>query len=184
MQEFTFESIYTEVLGILDRFNAAIIGALQNNSRITWTRLAEKVNLSTSACQRRVEALREQGVIERFTINLDESALGLKVRAFVAVSIDRQNPYLATEFRDWVMNHRQVKTCHMISGASDYMLEVVAPDLESFGHFLDSELLPMPGVKDAVSSIVLGKVKSWLSATDDTSGLVLRDVVRRDSDFA
>ena len=59
-----------------------------------------------------------------------------------------------------------MQACHMISGTSDYMLEVVATDLESFGRFLDRELLGLPAVKDAVSSLVLGRVKSRMSRFD------------------
>lgn len=144
----------------MDKFDAAIIDALQANSRQSWVRLGEQVNLSPSACQRRVEALQNSGVIERFTLTLNEKALGHKVKAFVAVTVDRQNPKLAESFRRWAVVHRQVKACHMISGNSDYMLEVVATDLEALGHFLESELLDLESVKDASSSIVLGRIKS------------------------
>ena len=150
----------------MDKFDTGILDMLQRDARLTWVKLAEAVNLSPSACQRRVEALLEQGVIERFTLILNESALGLDVKAFVAVSIDRQNPYLVNEFRNWLMDHHLVQACHMISGTSDYMLEVVATDLESFGRFLDRELLGLPAVKDAVSSLVLGRVKSRMSRFD------------------
>ncbi len=137
----------------MDKFDAAILDALQGNARMSWVRLAERINLSTSACQRRVEALQRKGVIEGFTIRLNEKALGHNVKAFVAVTVDRQNPELAHEFRRWVNGQTLVTTCHMISG------EVVASDLEAFGQFLDSELLALASVKDATSSIVLGRVK-------------------------
>ena len=144
----------------MDKFDAAILKALQANARISWVRLAERINLSTSACQRRVEALQKKGVIEGFTVSLNEKALGHNVKAFVAVSVDRQDPLIAEEFRRWVNSQSQVRTCHMISGTSDYVLEVVATDLEAFGQFLESELLGLSSVKDATSSIVLGRVKS------------------------
>jgi DNA-binding Lrp family transcriptional regulator len=81
------------------------------------------------------------------------------VKAFVAVNIDRQNTKLAEEFRRKVKEHPQVQACHMISGTIDFMLEVVADDLDAFGNFIDGELLSMPAVKDASSSIVLKVVK-------------------------
>ena len=156
----------------MDKFDAAILNALQLDARVSWVKLAEQVNLSPSACQRRVEALREEGVIEGFTLSLNEAALGHRVKAFIAVSVDRQDPELASGFRDWVMHHPQVRTCHMITGNSDYMLEVTAVDLEALGRFLDSELLSLSAVKDAASSIVLGKVKMVISAiADDYSSL-------------
>jgi len=143
----------------MDRYDAGILSALQEDGRISWSRLAEKINLSPSACQRRVEALIDRGVIENFTVNLNEVALGHHVKAFVAVNIDRQNTKLAQEFRRKVREHPQVQACHMISGTIDFMLEVVADDLDAFGNFIDGELLSMPAVKDASSSIVLKVVK-------------------------
>ena len=150
----------------MDKFDARILHALRRDGRISWVELAQEVNLSPSACTRRVQLLKAQGVIEQFTVSLNEALLGHPVMAFVAVSLDRQEPALAEEFREWVLHHARVRACHMLSGGTDYMLEVVATDLESFGRFLDQELLSLAAVKDATSSIVLGRVKSRFSAVD------------------
>lgn len=143
----------------MDNYDARILSALQRDGRINWSRLAEEINLSASACQRRVEALVDKGIVENFTVNLNEDALGHHVKAFVAVNIDRQNTDLAQDFRRKVREHPQVQACHMISGGIDFMLEVVADDLDAFGNFIDGDLLSMPAVKDASSSIVLKEVK-------------------------
>jgi Lrp/AsnC family leucine-responsive transcriptional regulator len=143
----------------MDRYDARILYELREDGRVSWARLAEKINLSASACQRRVESLIERGVIEGFTVNLDEKALGHDVKAFVSVNIDRQNTELAQDFRRRVREHPQVQACHMISGTIDFILEVVAKDLDAFGRFIDGDLLAMPAVKDASSSIVLNVVK-------------------------
>lgn len=143
----------------MDRYDTRILKELQRDGRISWTRLARRVSLSASACQRRVESLVDRGIIENFTVNLNEEALGNHVKAFVAVNIDRQNTDLAQDFRKRVREHPQVQACHMISGTIDFMLEVVATDLDAFGNFIDGELLSMPAVKDASSSIVLKVVK-------------------------
>ena len=143
----------------MDKTDIEILSILQREGRISWAQLAERINRSASACQRRVEALVAAGIIESFTVNLDEKKLGHGVKAFVAVNIDRQNTQLAQAFRRRVREHPQVQACHMISGTIDFILEVVAKDLESFGTFIDRELLGMPAVKDASSSIVLKVVK-------------------------
>ena len=143
----------------MDRFDALILKALQEDGRISWSRLAKKINLSASACQRRVEALVDKGVIEHFTVSLNEKALGHRVKAFVEVNVDRQSTDLAQDFRRKVLEHPQVQACHMVSGTIDFMLAVVASDLDAFGRFIDGELLSMPAVKDASSSIVLSIVK-------------------------
>lgn len=143
----------------LDRYDRRILSELQTDGRISWSQLATRINLSASACQRRVEALVADGVIENFTINLDEARLGHAVKAFVEVNVDRQSTDLAHDFRRKVREHPQVQACHMVSGTIDFMLEVVASDLDAFGAFIDGELLSMPAVKDASSSIVLNVVK-------------------------
>lgn len=143
----------------MNKIDANILSILQKDGRITWSQLAGQINLSASACQRRVEALVEKGIIKNFTINLDEDALGHHVKAFVEVSVDRKNTRLAQEFKARVIEHPQVQACHMVSGNIDFMLEVVAKDLHAFGQFIDGELLSMPAVKDASSSIVFNEVK-------------------------
>jgi len=143
----------------MDRYDALILRALQDDGRIRWSHLAKRVNLSASACQRRVEALEEDGVIAGFTVKLNEKALGHRVKALVEVKVDRQSTDLAQDFRRKVLEHPQVQACHMVSGSIDFMLEVVASDLDAFGRFIDGDLLSMPAVKDASSSIVLNVVK-------------------------
>ena len=82
------------------------------------------------------------------------------------VNIVRQDTELADEFRRRVVEHPQVQACHMISGSIDFILEVVASDLDAFGQFIDGELLRMPAVKDASSSIVLKVVKAKQAMID------------------
>lgn len=143
----------------MDKIDARILSELQLDGRVRWSKLSERVNLSASACQRRVEALLDRGVIQNFTVNLDEAALGHHVTAFVAVSVDRQATGSAEEFRRWVRTQPRVQACHMLTGTIDFMLQVVAADLESLGTFLEAELLNLAAVKDASTSIVLNEVK-------------------------
>ena len=143
----------------MDKIDARILTELQADGRITWSKLAERIFLSASACQRRVESLLARGVIRNFTVNLDEAALGHHVTAFVSVSVDRQNTASAGEFRRWVRGHPRVQACHMLTGSVDFMLQVVAADLESLASFLEGEVLNLPAVKDASTSIVLNEVK-------------------------
>ena len=143
----------------MDKIDARILTELQADGRITWSKLAERIFLSASACQRRVKSLLARGVIRNFTVNLDEAALGHHVTAFVSVSVDRQNTASAEEFRRWVRGHPRVQACHMLTGSVDFMLQVVAADLESLASFLEGEVLNLPAVKDASTSIVLNEVK-------------------------
>ena len=143
----------------LDRFDLSILQALQEDGRRSWVELAGRVNLSASACQRRTQALRDAGVIERYTIDVDTQRIGFDVEAFVAVTIERQNMALAQGFRDAMLAHPQIQSCYMLSGSVDFMLRVVARNLREYGLFIQREILSLRGVKDATSSIVLERIK-------------------------
>jgi Lrp/AsnC family leucine-responsive transcriptional regulator len=143
----------------LDRYDLAILQALQEDSRQTWVELAAAVNLSASACQRRTQSLKARGVIERFSVTLDTQSLGFDVEAFVAVTIERQNQALAQQFRRAMLQLPEIQSCYMLSGSIDFMLRVIARNLRDYGQFVQREILSLPGVKDATSSIVLERIK-------------------------
>lgn len=149
---------------MMDSLDKRILRALQADGRMTWSQLSALVHLSASACQRRVEALIRDGVIEQFTVRLNQEALGYGVRAFINVNIDRQQTDQAEEFRSQILKHANVQACHMVSGNIDFILDVVADSLDSFSDFIDGDLLNMPAVKDASSSIVLREIKPFRTA--------------------
>jgi Lrp/AsnC family leucine-responsive transcriptional regulator len=143
----------------LDSYDHKILTALQQDGRITWLKLAEIVSLSAAAVQRRVEALQEKGIIRRFTIAIDPMQFGHAVHAFVSVNVDRQRVELAEEFRRTIQGYPEVQACYMATGNVDFLLDVVAEDLHSYGRFIEEKILRLSGVKDASSTIVLDTVK-------------------------
>ncbi|NNF18073.1 MAG: Lrp/AsnC family transcriptional regulator [Gammaproteobacteria bacterium] len=144
----------------LDRFDLALLAKLQQDARSSWVDLAELVHLSPSACQRRVKALQLAGVITAYRAVVPPVAAGFAVEAFVAVRVERQDFALARKFRSAILDKPEVLGCHLLSGSIDFMLRVVATDLRSFGDFIQREILSLPGVKDATSSIVLEEIKN------------------------
>jgi Lrp/AsnC family leucine-responsive transcriptional regulator len=144
---------------MLDHTDLKILRELQNDGRIAWVELAERVALSASACQRRVQSLFERGVIENISARINPHALGFEVQAYVSVHVDRQDVARAKKFRTLIGKYPEVISCHMLTGEVDYLLLVVAKDLRSFGQFVEEKILGMPGVKDASSSIVLDRIK-------------------------
>lgn len=145
----------------MDAFDKSILRHLAKDGRLSWTELAEHVNLSASAVQRRVQALQTKGVIKHFTFAVDAKQLGHEVRAYVEVKVERSNIELAKSFRESIRKLPQVQSCHKLSGTVDFILDVVAPDLETYGRFLEQEILSIPGVLDARSSIILEEVKGF-----------------------
>ena len=145
---------------MIDQTDERILRELDLDGRLSWVDLAERVNLSASACQRRVQAMRDSGVIERISVRTNPEAMGYEVEAFVSVYVDRQDVRLARNFRKAILEYTEVQACHMMTGQVDYLLRVVATDLKSYGRFVEEKILGMPGVKDASSSIVLDRIKT------------------------
>lgn len=143
----------------LDRYDTAILEALQRDARLTWLQLGQAVKLSATACQRRVRSLRQRGVIRRFTVTLDPQRLGHQVHAFVFVNVDRREAERVQQFRRSMEAYREVQACHMLAGSVDFILDVVAADIGSYGRFLEEKVLSLAGVRDASSAIVLETVK-------------------------
>lgn len=147
----------------LDRFDITILNTLHHDGRVSWAQLSEKINLSSSATQRRVQALQEAGIIQNFSVELNYPALGYNVQVFVQVKINRHDSEAAQQFREAVLKYPEVKACHKISGNTDFILHVMEKDLTSFSLFLENKILYLPSVKDATSSIVLEAIKETSS---------------------
>lgn len=143
----------------LDRLDARIVAELQKDGRRAVVDLAEAIGLSGTPCARRIRLLEEAGVIQGYTAIVDPTRLGLNVQAFVQVKLERHTDERLEQFRREVGALDEVVSCYATTGESDYLLQVVAPDLESLGTIVLKKLLKIPGVRDVHSSIVLDTVK-------------------------
>ncbi|MCK6190106.1 MULTISPECIES: Lrp/AsnC family transcriptional regulator [unclassified Pseudomonas] len=137
---------------ILDRTDKALLNALQSNARLTVAELAERVSLTTSPCWRRVRHLEESGVISGYQAILSPKALGYGVTAFVSIMMESHTQDIARAFEQRLLEIPEIVACHNVSGRYDFLLEVVAKDLESFGEFAREVLQTLPCVKEIYSS--------------------------------
>ena len=143
----------------LDRTDRALLGALQDNARLTVADLADQVALTTSPCWRRVKLLEEGGYITGYQAILSPKSLGFGVTAFVSIMMESHNKDAARAFEKRLMEIPEIVACHNISGRYDFLLEVLARDLESFGEFAREVLQTLPGVKEIYSSFSYKAVK-------------------------
>lgn len=144
----------------LDRIDLLMLSELQRAGRQTNAELAERVNLSPSACLRRVQRLEREGVISGYRALLDPERLGLGLHAFVRVQLDHHDSVAIAAFGDFVNQWDEVVACHALTGDMDYLLHVAVRDLEHFSRFLLDRLLAQAGVDDVNSSFVLRTVKA------------------------
>lgn len=150
----------------LDSIDQRILQELQRDGRLSWVDLGERVSLSSSACQRRVQSLISEGVITGFTASIDSSALGYEIEAYLSVRVERHDVKRAQEFRLAISRYPEVISCRMMTGDIDFLLHVIARDVQSYGRFVEEKILSLPGVTDASTSIVLDQIKNQAVSLD------------------
>ncbi len=143
----------------LDATDTKILQALQPDGRQSLADLAEKVNLSASPCWRRVKQLEESGLLSSYGARLDRHKLGYGVTGFIQIQLEHHSPDSTTAFEREIVAIAQVITCHNLSGKYDYMLEVIARDLEEFSNLLRNQIRSIKGVKEISTSFSLREVK-------------------------
>ena len=143
----------------LDRTDRRILQAMQGNARISNLELAETVGLSPTPCSRRVKRLEESGIIRGHVTLLNQPMLGLKLTAYIGISMDRHTPDRFDAFEAEVGNYPEVMECSVVTGqSSDYLLKAVVPDMEYYEKFLLGKLTRIPGVTGVHSSFELRRV--------------------------
>lgn len=147
---------------LVDTTDRRILAALQNNGRLTNVELAEEVGLSPSPCLRRVRQLEKAGYIDRYVALLNPRKLGFSMTVFVRVWLDGQDDDTVNRFIEAVQELGQVVECHFMAGDCDFLLRVIAADLDSYRRFQSEHLGRIPGVRSLKTEIPLQKVKhSW-----------------------
>lgn len=140
---------------MIDGTDKRLIAELRKDGRISWVQLAERVNLSASACQRRVEALMAANVIEHFTVAIAPEKTGHNIQAVISIKVERQKIESAETFRQRIKSYPEVHNFVKLSGSVDYQITVWVEDIKALSHFIDNKLLALDGVVDANSAIVL-----------------------------
>jgi len=143
----------------LDRIDLHLLAVLQTEGRITNAELAERVNLSPSACLRRLQRLEADQVVTGYAAQVDPLAVGLGLQAFVRVQLVKHEAEVIERFVERVAGWDEVVACHALTGDMDYLLHVYVADLADFSRFLLDRLLNAAGVADVNSSFVLRTVK-------------------------
>lgn len=145
----------------MDRFDIALLEALQSDSRRSMSELGEQIGLSSSACHRRIRALEEAGMIEGYAARLDPTALGLTLQAFVEISLTSQSREAMERFEAKVAEFPEILECHLMAGQADYLLRVAATDLKGFDAVHRDCLARLPGVSAIRTSFAIRRIRDW-----------------------
>lgn len=145
---------------VLDRTDKAILRALQKDASITNVALAAKVNLSPPACLRRVERLKQSGLIAGVVALLNPVALDAGMLVILGVVLDRSTPESFALFEQAAAKVSGCMECHVVAGEFDYFMVVRTRDNDSFNQLHATQLLRLPGVRQIRSFMVLKQVLS------------------------
>lgn len=135
-----------------------ILEAIQDGARMTLAELAERVGLSASSCQRRLQRLEQDGVIERYSAILNESRLGYQSSVFVKITLDSQTETALGAFEAAAADCPGVVDCFLLAGEADYLMRVVVRDMRDFERIHQRHLSRLPHVQRIQSNVALRPV--------------------------
>ncbi len=139
--------------------DAEILEGLQRNGRLSNAKLAQQLSLSEPSCWRRVRRLEEEGYIEGYQAVLNRRRLGLGLLAFVQLGYSKHDPEATADLERIVSECPNVLSCHNTTGDADFLLQVVARDLDDYSRFLETVVRRLPGVVSVTSNLSLRELK-------------------------
>ncbi len=143
----------------LDAIDRRILQALQRDARLQNVELAKEVGLSPSPCLRRVRLLEEAGIIERYVALLNPAKIGMGLTVFARVWLTGQDAKTVDHFTNEVRQLSQVVECHLMAGDCDFLLRIVAADLDDYRRFQVEHLTRIVGVQSVKTEIPMQKIK-------------------------
>ncbi|AKX44970.1 AsnC family transcriptional regulator [Thiopseudomonas alkaliphila] len=146
----------------LDKIDHCILRILQEEGRISFTELGERVGLSTTPCTERVRRLEREGYITGYHARLNPQLLNAGLLVFVEISLDYKSGDIFEAFRQAALKLPHVLECHLVSGHFDYLIKARICEMASYRKLLGDILLKLPNVRESKSYIVMEEVKESL----------------------
>ena len=143
----------------LDSTDRRILEWLQKEPGINAAELGEKISLSQSACWRRIQRLRDEGVIRDQPVKIDREKVGLNTMVFAHVKLTSHGRSKLADFSATVRTYPEVLDCYLLLGSVDFLLRIVTEDIKAYEQFFFEKLSQLPGIQEVNSSIVLSDVK-------------------------
>ena len=143
----------------LDQTDRRILELLQTEPGINASEIGEKIGLSQSAVWRRIQSLREDGVIREQPVKLDREKVGLNTMVFAHVKLTSHGRSNLADFSEAVRKYPEVLDCYVLLGNVDFLLRIVTEDIKAYEQFFFEKLSQLPGIQEVNSSIVLSDIK-------------------------
>ena len=147
----------------LDAYDRRILELLQADASLSSAQIAERVGLSQSPCWRRIQRLKEEGVIRGQVTLLDRKKVGLNTQIFAEVKLNAHGRTNFTEFTEAICGFEEVLECYVLMGSVDFLLRIVTSDIEAYERFFFEKLSNVPGIQEVNSIVALSEIKSTTS---------------------
>ncbi len=143
----------------LDKADRAILRELQRDASLSAADVGEKVGLSQSPCWRRIQRMREKGVIQGQVALVDRKRVGFNTMVFATVKLSAHGRSKLADFAEAIQRFPEVLECYVLMGSMDFMLKIVTQDVEAYEHFFFEDLSQLPGVHEINSTIAMSQIK-------------------------
>lgn len=137
-----------------------ILQILQNNPKASQSELADKAGMSRSSFWRHVKDMEESGIILDRNIEFDSHKIGLQIKANCHISLNNHSNDSRKQFELHITQMKNVMECYATSGGKDYMLTVVAKDIDNYYDIMSSQILDHPTISSAHTSFLMKKIKN------------------------
>lgn len=145
----------------MDNMDSRIIDILKENSRVSASEISRKVGLSVPAVSERIKKLEEQGVIQKYTIKLNEQILGYNIKAFIMVRL--QDVDALPDFKEQMLQFPNILECHHIAGEFDYLMKAVVASTDDLEEFITNKLKRIEGLSNCRTHLVFSTLKEELT---------------------
>jgi len=151
---------YEDKMTGLDPFEMKILRELQRDANQTTGEIAERVGLSVSPCWRRIDRLEREGFIKKRVAIVDRRKVGLNAHVFAQVKLNAHGRANLDEFSATIQGFPEVLDAYVLMGTTDFMLRIVAKDIDAYERFFFDQLSKLPGVQEINSTVALSEIKS------------------------
>lgn len=144
----------------LDKTDIKILQLIQENAQLTLKEIAQSINLSLTPTHERIKRMEQEGIIDKYVTILNKKKLGKLLVVYCNVTLDKQTQNNFVEFEEAIKNFAEVVECSVVSGGFDYLMKVIAQDMEAYNEFYQKKLSVLQSVAHISSFFVMSEVKS------------------------
>lgn len=145
---------------VLDPFERKIIALLQQDASLSTVEIAERIGLSQAPCWRRIDRLKKEGIIKAEVALVDRRKIGLNAQIFAQVKLNAHGRQHLEDFAGAIRDFPEVLECYVLMGPVDFLLRIVAADIDAYERFFFERLSRVPGIQEINSVVALSEIKA------------------------